>query len=501
MQSDNSVDQSKASRAKILVVDDDPHMQQAIGMCLARGNYQLTIVAHGMAALEQLEQDSYDLIITDQQMPQMSGLELLATLQKRGSEIPLIMITAYGTITQAVEAMQLGATDFITKPFSAPDLERTVERVLSPESTVSRQRAQKSKGGRPIVSNDPLMIRVLEVAEAVARSEATVLIQGESGTGKELIARFIHAASLRNHQPFVAVNCAALPESLLESELFGHEKGAFTGAQTRKIGKFEMAHGGTILLDEISEMDLALQAKLLRVLQEREVDRVGGKDPVQIDVRVLATTNRNLEDTVREGKFRADLYYRLNVIPITLPPLRERRSDVKLLTEHFMRQYLGEKAPPLPGEVLEALMSHPWPGNIRELQNAVQRAAILSQGRTPREGDFLLSMNPQVQLDAIRGAMGQAPAQAPSLYSMIEKEVVPTADAAGEGLQIRSGMTVEEMEKALIFETLRATENNRTEAAKLLGISIRTLRNKLHEYRGEEFSSDDAMELATAAEK
>ncbi|MFN4897075.1 MAG: sigma-54-dependent transcriptional regulator [Pseudomonadota bacterium] len=482
MQHEQPTDSNKAVRARILVADDDPHMQQAIRACLARESFQLTIVSNGLAAIEQLENEQYDLIITDQQMPQMSGIELMTTLQKRGSEIPVVMITAYGTINQAVEAMQLGAADFITKPFSAVDLERVVERVLLPEACATRQRAQKSKGGRPIITNDPLMIRVLEVAEAVARSEATVLIQGESGTGKELIARFIHTSSLRSQQPFVAVNCAALPESLLESELFGHEKGAFTGAQTRKIGKFELAHGGTILLDEVSEMDLALQAKLLRVLQEREVDRVGGKDPVQIDVRVLATTNRNLEETVQEGKFRADLYYRLNVIPITLPPLRERRNDIRLLTEHFMRQYLGEKAPALPSEVLEALMAHPWPGNIRELQNAVQRAAILAQGQTPRKGDFLLSMNPQVQMETLRENLSEVS----SLEARIEKEtnLVEVADLSTLG--IRSGMTVQEMEKALIFETLRSTGNNRTEAAKLLGISIRTLRNKLHEYRGGE---------------
>lgn len=487
MQHDQSPDNQKNIRARILVADDDPHMQQAIRTCLSRESHQLTIVANGLLAIEQLEQESYDLIITDQQMPQMSGIELMTTLQKRGIETPLIMITAYGTINQAVEAMQLGAADFITKPFSALDLERIVERVLTPEAIVSRQRLQKQKGGRPIITNDQLMIRVLEVAEAVARSEATVLIQGESGTGKELIARFIHASSLRAQQPFVAVNCAALPESLLESELFGHEKGAFTGAQNRKIGKFELAHGGTILLDEVSEMDLALQAKLLRVLQEREVDRVGGKDPVQIDVRVLATTNRNLEETVREGKFRADLYYRLNVIPVTLPPLRERKSDVKLLTEHFMRQYLGEKAPALSPEVLEALMNHPWPGNIRELQNAVQRAAILSQGHAPREGDFLLSMNPQVQLETFRD---NVPAVS-RLEASIEKEMTSATSAESNALGIRSGMTVQEMEKALIFETLRSTGNNRTEAAKLLGISIRTLRNKLHEYRGEEIPADE----------
>ena len=475
--------------ARILIADDDPHMQLAISTCLSRKDYELVVAPHGAAALEHLEKESFDLVLTDQQMPEMSGLELLNAMQKRGLDTPVIMITAYGTINQAVEAMQNGASDFITKPFSAPDLERTVERCLTPEAKASRQKgARRRSGGRPIVTNDPLMIRVLEVAEAVARSEATVLIQGESGTGKELVARFIHASSPRAQQTFVAVNCAALPATLLESELFGHEKGAFTGAQARKIGKFELAHGGTILLDEISEMDLALQAKLLRVLQEREVDRVGGKDPVTIDVRVLATTNRNLEDSVREGKFRSDLYYRLNVIPLTLPPLRERASDIKLLTEHFMRQYLGDGAGTLPEEVLQSLLSHSWPGNIRELQNAVQRAAILSKGETPRQSDFLLSMSPSDQLNSLRAE----PVKARSIHDMVEKIVDDEAARPSTGgLLIRSGTTVQEMEKALILETLRSTKNNRTEAAKLLGISIRTLRNKLNEYRGDSPVSEE----------
>lgn len=473
---------TQASQARILIADDDPHMQLAISTCLSRKEYELVVAPNGAAALEQLEKGTFDLVLTDQQMPEMSGLELMAAMQKRGMDTPVIMITAYGTINQAVEAMQSGASDFITKPFSAQDLERTVERCLAPEAKDSRQRLSQQRGGRPIVTNDPLMIRVLEVAEAVARSEATVLIQGESGTGKELIARFVHASSPRSQQAFVAVNCAALPASLLESELFGHEKGAFTGAQTRKIGKFELAHGGTILLDEISEMDLALQAKLLRVLQEREVDRVGGKDPVAIDVRVLATTNRNLEDSVREGKFRSDLYYRLNVIPLTLPPLRERASDIKLLTEHFMRQYLGDNAGSLPDEVLQSLLAHSWPGNIRELQNAVQRAAILCRGGTLRQSDFLLSMTPVEQLETLRTEQPKAR----SIHDMVEKVVERPAaiGASASGLVIRSGTTVHDMEKALILETLRTTNNNRTEAAKLLGISIRTLRNKLHEYRG-----------------
>jgi len=487
------------ARQRVLVADDDPQMQLAVKTCLSRKDFDVTVVNNGVSALELLERESFDLVVSDQQMPQMSGSELLASLQKKGSEVPVIMITAYGTITQAVEAMQNGAADFITKPFTAQDLERVVERVLLPESKAARQRTPKQNRGRPIISQDPLMKRVLEVAEAVARSEATVLIQGESGTGKELVARFVHASSPRSNQPFVAVNCAALPESLLESELFGHEKGAFTGAQNRKIGKFEMAHGGTILLDEISEMELGLQAKLLRVLQEREVDRVGGKDPISIDVRVLATTNRNLEDSVREGKFRADLYYRLNVIPLTLPPLRERKSDIKVLTEFFMRQFLGDNAPRLSDPVLEALLNHPWPGNIRELQNAVQRAAILSAGAAPRQSDFLLSMNPSDQLDMLRDARSATPsvttpmlgAQPPRLADSVECIRESSLTSEDSALVIRSGTTVQDMEKALILETLRANNNNRTEAAKLLGISIRTLRNKLHDYRQEGIVIDE----------
>jgi DNA-binding NtrC family response regulator len=469
-----------AEKMKVLVVDDDPQMQLAIKATLDRAGYEVTVANNGRMGLELAEKGGFELIISDQRMPEMGGAELLAALQERKSSVPFIMITAHGTISQAVEAMQKGAADFLAKPFSAEDLERIVERVLNPETKLFRSRMKKQKTSRPIVTNDSIMIRVLEVAEAVARSDATVLIQGESGTGKELVARLLHGSSPRAQQPFVAVNCAALPSNLLESELFGHEKGAFTGALNRKIGKFELAHGGTILLDEISEMELALQAKLLRVLQEREVDRVGGKDPVSVDVRVLATTNRDLEEMVNNGKFRADLYYRLNVIPLTLPALRHRRGDVRLLAEHFMARTLGKDAPELPAEVLMALEAHGWPGNVRELQNAVERAAILAQGGVPRKSDFMLGAG-------VGGAAGAA--SRPTLASQIEIERVattmgaPGAVSGSEALMIRSGMTVAEMEKALILETLRCTGYNRTQASKLLGISIRTLRNKLHEYR------------------
>ena len=456
---------------KILVADDDPQMQLAIKATLARAGYDVTMASNGRQALELSEADQFELIITDQRMPELGGQELLRELQTRGSRVPVIMITAYGTINQAVEAMQLGAADFITKPFSGEELERVIERVLSPESRELRAKPKRGARGRPIVTNDPLMIRVLEVCEAVARSDATVLINGESGTGKELIARLIHASSARSNQPFVAVNCAALPDTLLESELFGHEKGSFTGAQARKIGKFELAHGGTILLDEISEMDLNLQAKLLRVLQEREVDRVGGRDPISIDVRVLATTNRVLEECVADGSFRADLYYRLNVIPVALPPLRARPGDIGLLINHFMQQYLGDAAPQLPNELLQRLRSYPWPGNVRELQNAVERAAILCRGEAFKESDFLLNNKSNSIINRPDEAVASAQATSDAVSN------------SGSEL-IRPGRTVHEVEKSLILETLRQTDNNRTQAAKLLGISIRTLRNKLSEYRG-----------------
>jgi DNA-binding NtrC family response regulator len=455
---------------RIAIADDELNIREALGLILTTQGYAVEKFSSGESALSaiiggnigQIRSCPFDLIISDERMGEISGLEFLSELRKREIFTPFVIITAFGTVHQAVDAMRRGATDFLLKPFAKKAVLDVLHRALHTTKMVASS-VTKRDVGRPLITRNRVMKRILEVAEAVARSEATVLLQGESGTGKELVSRLIHKNSTRRDQPFVAVNCAALPANLLESELFGHEKGAFTGAAARKLGKFELAHGGTILLDEISEMDLLLQAKLLRVLQEREVDRVGGTEPIPIDVRVITTTNRNLEQMVRDNQFRADLYYRLNVIPLTLPPLRERKDDIEPLLDFFMRKYLGDKAPQVPAEAMIALQEYRWPGNIRELQNAVERAAILCCGGTPSKEHFLLgSVDPGVS----------------RLDSRVTIE-------RSEDLRIESGMTVHEVEKNLIMETLRTTGQNRTKAADLLGISVRTLRNKLQVY-GEE---------------
>jgi DNA-binding NtrC family response regulator len=448
---------------KVAVVDDDVNLREALNLILLGEGYKVQVFPSGESVLSYIQnhEAGFDIIISDERMSGISGLELLSELRKRNNEVPFIIITAYGTVHQAVDAMKRGATDFLLKPFAKEAVLEVVRRSLDVDT--KEQLVSKRDVGRPLITRNRVMKRILEVAESVARSEATVLLQGESGTGKELVSRLIHRSSSRCSRPFVAVNCAALPANLLESELFGHEKGAFTGAASRKLGKFELAHGGTLLLDEISEMDLLLQAKLLRVLQEREVDRVGGTDPIPVDVRVIATTNRNLEQMVRNHYFRADLFYRLNVIPLTLPSLRERSDDIEPLLEYFMRKYLGEKPPIIPPEVLTSLREYRWPGNIRELQNAVERAAILCSGNSPRKEHFFLTTG---NIDEARLADDIS----------IDRT---------EDLRIESGMKVHEVEKNLIMETLRTTAQNRTKAADLLGISVRTLRNKLQLY-GEE---------------
>jgi DNA-binding NtrC family response regulator len=427
----------------ILVVDDEESMRLALSEALTRSGHSVDCVSNGYDALTKINTAPVKLVITDVRMPKMDGLEVLQEIKKISPQTPVIVITAYGAVQNAVDAMRKGATDYILKPFSFEDLGAAVKRALT---NGVRQLAVEKDDNKPraIVTQDPRMLKCMNLAKSVALSRSTVLVLGESGTGKELFAKYIKL--------FVAVNCAAIPENLLESELFGYEKGAFTGAASKRVGKFELAHGSTLLLDEVGEMGLTLQAKLLRVLQEFEIDRVGGKEPVPIDVRIIATTNVDLQRAVAEGKFREDLFYRLNVIPLKIPPLRERKEDIPLLVEHFVEKHSArckKAAPAISPEVLGVLKDYEWRGNVRELENVIERTVLLH-----KDGTLL-----------------------PHHLIIEEPE--------GKGKESSSGgkVTMKEMERELILRTLEDLEGNRTHAAKALGISIRTLRNKLSEYR------------------
>ena len=447
---------------RILVADDDPTMRAALDEALRSAGYDVTICADGEAAMRLLQAGGVDLVVSDVRMPGIGGMDLL----KRFQGVPFIMISGFATVPEAVEAMKIGAYDFLVKPFSYRELIPLVEHALAGD--VEEPASEPETGD--IVTNHPQILALLKFAAQVAKSHASVLITGESGTGKELLARYIHARSRRDSGPFVAVNCAALPEGLLESELFGHEKGAFTGAVATKPGKFELAHKGTLLLDEVSEIPLALQAKLLRVLQEREVDRLGGKRPLSIDARVIATTNRDLREMVRSGAFREDLYYRLNVIPLRLPALRERMQDIEPLARNFFarRDYARALLSP---QALAELAARSWPGNIRELFNVLERAAILAGGGVIEPGHLWLDE------DSLANAIDDFPSEPPTT----RPAAAPAAISRDEAEIPR--MSVRQMEERLIFKTLAEVRNNRTEAAKLLGISVRTLRNKLKQYR------------------
>jgi two-component system response regulator FlrC len=448
----------------IVVADDDPTMRSALGAVLQNAGYRVSLFADGDQAERHLKSNEADLVISDVRMPGLDGLELL----RRFRSVPFIIISGFATVPEAVNAMKNGAYDFVVKPFSYRELIPIVEAALSRKPSDD---VPASDGGA-FVTGHARMLALLEFVRQVARSHASMLIQGESGTGKELLARYIHAHSRRSGAPFVAVNCAALPEGLLESELFGHERGAFTGAINSKAGKFELAHGGTLLLDEISEMPLALQAKLLRVLQEREVDRVGGNKPLPIDIRVISTTNRDLREMIRAGVFREDLFYRLNVVPVRLFPLRERIDDVELLAAAFFRGH-GYADATLSEPALRQLQGNSWRGNVRELFNVLERAAIMAGGEAIRPEHLLLDDDIEpLNLLSERpgfGAIG-------SLDDSNECAERQSVNAQGAG-------SVKAMEEQLIHETLKQTNHNRTLAAKLLGISVRTLRNKLKLYR------------------
>ncbi|MDQ2068476.1 sigma-54-dependent transcriptional regulator [Natronospira bacteriovora] len=459
------------SELPILVVEDDADLREAIVDTLMGHGLPVIEAADGEAAIGMMGEQSVSMVITDVQMQPMDGRALLAHIRSHHPELPVVMMTAYGTVEQAVDAMRGGATDYLMKPFEAENLVDMVHR-----------HRLKAPGDSGPVAEDANSLRVVELARRVADSEATVLLCGESGTGKEVFARFIHAQSPRRDKAFVAINCAAIPENMLEAVLFGYEKGAFTGAQAAHPGKFEQAQGGTLLLDEISEMDLALQAKLLRVLQEREVERLGGRKLISLDVRVVATTNRDLLTQVREGRFREDLYYRLNVFPVRLPALRERPDDIVPLAAHLLEQHCqGRRTVPLlSAEAEHRLRRHEWPGNIRELDNVMQRALILTGGE-------------EIGSDALHFESATA---SPAAFDHSEPDTPPVAEAV-PGERILDD-ALRDREYRLIVDALRSEGGSRKDAAARLGISPRTLRYKLARLReaGIELPSDVGVKFA-----
>ena len=426
----------------VLIVEDDANLREALFDTLNTDALPVLTADNGESALELLDSKDIGLVISDLQMQPMDGETLLREIRLHHPALPAIVMTAHGTIENAVDVIRNGAADYLVKPFAADDLRKLVDKYLRAPATSDQP-----------VAEDPASRELLRIAERVAATEATVTISGESGCGKEVFARFIHASSPRREQPFVAINCAAIPENMLEAVLFGHEKGAFTGATAAHAGKFEQAQNGTLLLDEISEMDLGLQAKLLRVLQEREVERIGGRKPLKLNVRVLATTNRDLRQYVAAGKFREDLYYRLNVFPLHIPPLRERRQDILPLAHLILRRYSGARAAALDiaEEARIELLEHDWPGNVRELENLLQRTLILLQGQTIEAADLAFE----------------------------EQDAAPSPAAQANDLQ----EDLRDREFQLILDALKKHTGNRAAVAQALGISSRTLRYKLARMR------------------
>jgi two-component system response regulator HydG len=451
-----------SSTEKILVVDDEPSQRKMLKANLSLDGYRVLEADDGSDAIAKVTDEFFDLILMDNRMSNMDGIEALREIKKISPGIPVIIVTAFASVETAVEALQAGAHDYLTKPLDVDELRIKIRQTLEfwrlkEDNILQRRRLENLFDASRIVGRSPAMKQVLEIVGQVAPSEASVLILGESGTGKELIANAIHQGSNRVDKRFIKVNCAALPETLLESELFGHEKGAFTGAVGRKPGRFMLADGGTIFLDEIAEMATPLQAKLLRVLQERELEPLGSTRTVKVDIRIIAASNKNLREEVEKNTFREDLFYRLNVVPIQIPPLRDRKEDIPLLVEHFLRVYNEKNSRNVHGfhpRALDGMMRYEWPGNIRELENVVERAVIMARD------DYV----PFAELpDSIREATGHT----------LTQEI-------REG--IRPGMTIKEMERELILKTLEENEGNRTRSARILGITRRTLQHKLKEY-------------------
>lgn len=441
-------------KAKILVVDDEAIIRESLRDWLGDVGYQVLIAESGSQALEIIQKEKPVILITDLVMPGMDGIELLRRAKEISPGIEVIIITAYGSIPTAINAIREGAYDYIEKPFCPERAEILIEKLMErrqllQENIALQQKLEERYRFENIIAKSPKMQQVIEVIKVVAKSNATVLITGETGTGKELVARAIHSQSHRHDKPFVAVSCAALPESLLESELFGHEKGSFTGAYAQKKGKFEVANLGTLFLDEIGEMSANIQVHLLRVLEEKEFNRVGGNEPIKVDVRVISATNRDMKEAIAKGQFREDLYYRLNVVNIELPPLRERVEDIPLLAQHFLKRFALENQKEITGfspQATDFLLRHQWPGNVRELENAIERAVILAQ-------------NPIIEVS-----------------DLSQQNLVPAGSATS------SARNLKQLEKEHIQNVLSETEGNYTEAARILGISRMTLYNKAKAY-------------------
>lgn len=446
---------------RILVTEDDHNLREAVVDTLMLEGHEVHEACNGKEALFILQKASVDLVLTDINMPEMDGLELLAQLKNSHSWLPVVLMTAYGDVGQAVKAMQLGASDYLMKPFEVSELKNILKKY---------QPGQAEADDDQPVAESAKAREIFQIAEKVAVTDSTVLISGESGTGKEVLARYIHQHSCRAGQPFIAINCAAIPENMLEAMLFGYEKGAFTGAYSATPGKFEQANGGTLLLDEITEMDIALQAKLLRVLQEQQVERLGGKKLINLDVRIIATTNRELADYVAEGNFREDLYYRLSVFPLHWQPLRERSDDIIPLAQRLLKNHaekMKKAVPALSASAVKKLLLHPWPGNVRELDNTVQRALILQQGNEINDSDLLMTPVP-------KNRQLQVP-EAP-IHDSTDLDFEEGDKALGNDLKMR--------EVELIVKALKE-EPSRKEAAERLGISPRTLRYKVAKLKEE----------------
>ena len=457
--------------AKALVVDDEQNLRKVLAAMLKREGYDVSVAENGVQALAELRKNGADVVVTDQVMPQMGGLELLKTVLSEFPDVPVIMITAHGTVDSAVEAIKLGAFDYITKPFEQDELKQVISKaVRSRELGKNNISSMDEKARAALVGASPAMQDVFKIIDKVADTPSTVLITGESGTGKELVASALHTGSSRKSKPFIRINCAAIPKDLMESELFGYERGAFTGAVSSKPGRFELADEGSLFLDEIGEIPVEMQVKLLRALQESEFERVGGIRTLKVDVRLIAATNRDLKTLIAEGRFREDLYYRLAVVPIALPPLRDRREDIPLLIGHFIEKYnrrLGKRVERIDEEALKQLVAYGWPGNIRELENLMERSVLFADGpaihATSLPDSLRETGTPAPSPIAAVGPLGAI--AAPSGASM--KEIVRQAQA--------------ELEKELISRALEETGGNVTRSAKRLQISRKSLQVKMKE--------------------